>query len=160
MRYKMRQRMWTLRDSFKIEDENGDPIFQVVGRLLSIGDKLSFQDMDDNELAFISQRLISLRSAYDIQRDGESFATVVKNITLFRDKFTVDVPGPNDYKVTGNFLDYDYRFEREGRDVASVSKQFFSLSDTYGVDIAEGEDDVIILATAVVIDLVSHDEED
>ena len=160
MRYKMRQRIWTLRDRFNIEDENGDPTFQVVGRLFSIGDKLSFEDMEGNELAFIAQRLISMRSAYDIQRDGETFATVVKNITLFRDKFTVDVPGPNDYKVTGNFFDYDYRFEREGRDVASVSKQFFSLSDTYGVDIVEGEDDVIILATAVVIDLVSHDDED
>ena len=33
--------------------------------------------MEDNELAFIAQRLISLRCAYDIQHDGESFATAV-----------------------------------------------------------------------------------
>ncbi len=116
--------------------------------------------MDGNELAFIAQRLISLRSAYEIERDGKHFATVVKNITLFRDKFTVDVPGPNDYTVKGNFLDYDYRFEREGREVAQVSKKFFSFRDTYGVDIVDGEDDVTLLATAVVIDLVSHDGDD
>jgi uncharacterized protein YxjI len=35
-----------------------------------------------------------------------------------------------------------------------VSKRFFAFSDTYGVDIVDGEDDITILATAVVIDLV------
>jgi len=39
-----------------------------------------------------------------------------------------------------------------------VSKKFFSLSDTYGVDVVEGEDHVLILACTVVIDLCSHDE--
>ena len=32
------------------------------------------------------------------------------------------------------------------------------MSDTYGIDIVEGEDDIIILATAVVIELVNQSE--
>jgi uncharacterized protein YxjI len=39
-----------------------------------------------------------------------------------------------------------------------VSKAFFSFGDTYGIDIVPGEDDISILATVVVIDLVCHDE--
>jgi uncharacterized protein YxjI len=49
--------------------------------------------------------------------------------------------------------------ERSGRVVARVSKKWFSLADTYAVDIDEGQDDVLVLAAAVVIDLVSHPDE-
>jgi uncharacterized protein YxjI len=33
---------------------------------------------------------------------------------------------------------------------------WFRLTDTYGVEIADGEDPVLILASAVVIDMICH----
>ncbi|MGZ0169318.1 MAG: LURP-one-related/scramblase family protein [Planctomycetales bacterium] len=87
------------------------------------------------------------------------FAEVVKEFTWFKSKFTLDVPGPNDYEITGSFWEHEYSFSRQGRTVASVSKKLFALTDTYGIDIVSGEDDVAILATAVVVDLVCHDEQ-
>jgi uncharacterized protein YxjI len=66
------------------------------------------------------------------------------------------VPGPDDLEAEGDFLEHEYEFNREGRAVARVSKQWFSWSDTYGVDIAEGEDVVLILAGTVVIDMACH----
>ena len=84
-------------------------------------------------------------------------AVVKKHLfTLVRARFTVDVPGPGDLEAKGNFLEHNYVFERGGREVARASKKWVSLSDTYSIDIDEGEDDVLILASAVVIDLVSH----
>jgi len=50
----------------------------------------------------------------------------------------------------------EYTFTRCGKVVATVSKQWFAWTDTYGVDIADGEDDVLILASTVVIDMVCH----
>ena len=82
-----------------------------------------------------------------------------KLFTLFRCRFTVDVPGPDDLEAVGDFLDHEYRLERQGRTVAEVSKRWFRWTDTYGVDISPGENDLLILATAVVIDLVCHDSD-
>ncbi len=62
----------------------------------------------------------------------------------------------DDLEAKGDF--HEYAFTRAGRSVATVSKQWFSWSDTYGVDIAEGEDEVLILASSVVIDMVCHDD--
>ena len=76
--------------------------------------------------------------------------------TLFRCKFTVDVPGPDDLEAEGSFLDMEYTFARAGKTVAEVSKRWFSFTDTYGVDIDGGEDDVLILASTVVIDMICH----
>ena len=156
MRYLMKEKFWGFGDDFAIQDANGNDIFFVDGKAFTLGDKLSFQDMAGNELAFISQKLLSLKKRYDIYRNGELFAEVLKEWSFFKDKFTVDVPGPNDYSVTGSFWDHEYAFERQGRTVARVSKQYFNWTDTYGVDIIDGEDDITILATAVVIDLVCH----
>jgi len=158
MRYQMTQKLFALGDDFTIKDAEGHDVFFIDGKAFSLGDKLSFQDMKGNELAHISQKLLSLKARYEIYRNGELFAEVAKEFTFFKDKYTVDIPGPNDYEVSGDFWDHEYTFIRTGKDVAWVSKDFFTFADSYGIDIAEGEDDITILATAVVIDLVNQDE--
>ncbi len=161
MRYLLKQKIFAFGDDFTIQDENKNDAYFVDGRAFSLGDKLSFQDMSGRELAFISQQLFSWGPKYDIHRDGKLVATVKKqHFTFLRCKFTVDVPGPDDLEAEGNFLEYRYKFERGGRQVAEVSKKFFALRDTYGVDISDGEDDVLILASAVVIDMICHGDKD
>jgi len=153
----MKQKFWSWGDDFIIRDENGGDAFIVDGRAFSWGDKLSFQDIGGNELAFIRQKLLTWGPTYEIEVHGKLVAVVKKKFfTLLRCKFTVDVPGPDDLEAQGSFLDHEYAFERQGREVAQVSKRWFSWTDTYGVDIAADEDDVLILATAVVIDMVCH----
>ena len=159
MQYQLRQKILSWGDDFIIRDASGSAVFQVDGKVFSWGDKLSFLDAQTGaELAFIAQKMMSFKPRYQIHRDGALFAEVTKERSWFKTKFTLDVPGPNDYEITGSFWDREYTFERRGRAVATVSKRFFSLSDTYGVDIVDGEDDVTILATCVVVDLICHDE--
>ncbi len=153
----MRERILSWGDDFTIKDADGRDAYYVDGKVFSFGDKLSFQDMQGKELAVIDQKLLSFGPQYQIIRDGRTVATVKKHLfTFIRHKFTVDVPGPDDLEAAGNFLDHEYAFERDGREVARVSKRWFSWADTYGVDIDQTEDDVLILASAVVVDLVSH----
>jgi len=157
MRYLMKQKLFSWGDDFAIKNEAGEEVFFVDGKAFSFGNKLSFQDMQKKELAFIRQKLLAWGPTYEITRDGAVAAVVKKHLfTLFRCKFTVDVPGPDDFEAQGNFLDMEYTFTRGDQPVAEVSKRWFSWSDTYGVDIREGEDDVLILASTVVIDMVCH----
>jgi uncharacterized protein YxjI len=157
MRYLMKQKLFCFGDDFTIKDEAGNDVFFVDGKVFSLGDKLSFQDLNGNELAFIQQKLLAWGPTYEIYCDGELAAVVKKELfTFFNCRFTVDVPGPDDYEAQGNFTDMEYTFTRGGGQVAEVSKRWFAFSDTYGVDIADGEDDVLILASTVVIDMVCH----
>jgi uncharacterized protein YxjI len=130
----------------------------VDGRAFSFGDKLAFKDMAGNELAFIRQKLLAWGPTYEISRGGQPAAVVKKELfTFFRCRFTVDQPGPDDLEAQGSFTDMEYTLTRPSRGpVAQVSKRWFSMTDAYGVDVAQGEDDVLILASAVVIDLICH----
>ncbi len=160
MRYMMREKIFSWGDRFTIKNADGQDAFQVDGKVFSFGDKLSFKDGGGRELLRIHQKLLSFGPQYEIVRGDETLAVVKKHLfTLLRARFTVDVPGPDDLEARGNFLDHEYVFARHDREVARVSKKFFSLADTYAIDIDEGEDDVLILAAAVVIDLVSHPDD-
>ena len=157
MRYMMRQKLFSWGDDFSIRNEAGEDVFFVDGKAFSLGDKLSFQDMQKNELAFIRQKLLAWGPTYEITRNGVLAAVVKKHLfTFLRCQFTVDVPGPDDLEAQGSFLDMEYTFTRGGEAVAEVSKRWFTFTDTYGVDIREGEDAVLILASTVVIDMVCH----
>ena len=157
MRYLMRQHFLSWGDDFTVQDESGQDGFYVDGKAFSLGDQLSFQDMEGHELAFIRQKLLAWGPTYEIYRRGELQAIVKKALfTLFQCRFSVDVPGPDDLEARGSFTDHEYEFERGGSSVAVVSKRWFSWTDTYGVEIAEGEDDILILAATVVIDMACH----
>lgn len=159
MRYVLKQQFWSWGDDFTIKDLNGVDAFFVDGRAFSWGDKLSFQDRSGKEVAFIRQKLLSWGPTYEIEVHDRLVAVVKQNLfTFLRCQFTVDVPGPDDLEARGDFLDHEYRFERHGHEIAAVSKRWFAWTDTYGVDIAAGEDDALILASTVVIDLVCHQE--
>lgn len=159
MRYVMKEKLIALGQDFRIQDESGRDVYFVDGKALSFGDKLVFKDMAGNELARIEQKLLAWGPTYEIYRDGQHVATVKKSLfTLLRHRFSVDVPGPDDLEAQGDFLDHEYTFTRGNATVAQVSKRWFSIRDTYGIDIAPGEDDVLLLACAVVVDMSTHKE--
>jgi uncharacterized protein YxjI len=158
MRYVMKQKIFSLGGTFHIKNEHGQDVFVVEGAPFSFGHQLTFSDTAGGELAFIKQKLLSWGPTYEIYRDGQLFAVVKKELfSFFKHVFTVDVPGPDDLVAEGDFWDLEFAFSRGGQTVAAVSRQWFSWADTYGVDIADGEDDVLILASTIVIDMVRAD---
>jgi uncharacterized protein YxjI len=159
--YAMKQKLLCLGDDYRIQDSSGQDVFYVDGRAFAFGDKLSFEDLNGKQLAFISQKLLSWGPTYEIHREGRLAAVVKKKLfTLFHCRFTVDVPGPDDLLAEGDFWDHEYTFKRHGEPVARVSKTYFSFTDTYGIDVGDGEDDILLIASAVVIDLCCHEDRD
>ncbi len=160
MRYVIREKFWSWGDNFHVYNEHQDPVYQIKGKVFSWGDQLTFCDMQGTELAYIKQRLLSFMPCYEIYHQGKLFAEMHKEFTWFNQKFTLDVPGPNDYTIDGSFWLHDYQFQRKGRTVADVCKPFWAWTDTYGVETVSGEDDVTILCACIVIDQILHDQRD
>lgn len=159
MLFRMKEKFWSWGNDFSITDKDGNAVYLVDGKAFSWGDKLSFQDPQGKELAFISQKLLSWKPCYQIIINGNVFAEVKKEFTWLKQKFTLDVPGPNDYTIDGSFWQHEFVFNRGGRAVARISKDRWGWTDSYGIDIDDDEDVVSILCTCIVIDQVLHDNE-
>ena len=162
MRYLIREKLLSFGDDFWIENEEGQRIYKIDGRAFTIlREKLGIEDAAGREIGFLREKLISLRKAYEIHIHGRHVATVSKDLlTLFRCSFTVDVPGPDDIEAQGNIFDHEYTFTRDGEEVGIVSKRWFTVRDTYAVDVAEGQDPLLVLASAIAIDQMCHDKDE
>lgn len=157
MKYMMKQKFFSFGDKFTIKDERENDAYLIEGAVFTIGDKLKFRNVLGEELFFIQQKVLSFITTYTIFKNDQVYAVVKKEpFTLFRSRFTVEVYNGDFIQVQGNFIDHEYQFFKGENTIASVSKQFFSWTDTYGIDVTPGEDDELILACAVIIDMISH----
>jgi len=159
-RYKIRQKLISIGDDFWIENQKGEKVYKVDGRTLRIRKTLMFEDANGKRLAQIKERLLAIKDTMVIEdAKGKDIAIVKKAlIAPLRDKWNVDVKGGDDLIVQGNILDLEYDIKDGRKKIAEVSKKWFSITDTYGVEIKDGQDDILILAVAVAIDMMAHDE--
>jgi len=162
MRFILKERIFSLRESYYIRDEDGNELFEVTGRLISLRDKLTLSDRQDNTLATITQKLLTLRPVYTISRNGQPDAKVKKDfINILREGFSVDMEGDlPDLRIQGDIFEHSYTITRDGVTVAQAAKKWISLRDSYVVDVAAEEDIVLMLACAIVVDRITHEEEE
>jgi uncharacterized protein YxjI len=153
-RYQMRQKIAAIGDDFWIENGRGERVYKIDGKALRVRQTLIFEDRNGNELLKIQERMLRVRDSMEIENpQGQTVAMVKKAlITPLRERWSVDIPGASDLEVQGNILDHEYRIGN----IAEVSKKWFRISDSYGIEIAPGQNDVLILAVTAVIDMMGH----
>lgn len=156
--YRMRQKLVSIGDDYWIEDDQGERVFKINGKAMRIRDTLIFEDPQGHELFKIQEKKLHIRDTMEIEdADGHTVAKVKKALlTPLRERFEVEVENGEDLEVKGNIVDHEYEIERDGDKVAEVSKKWFRIADTYGVEVAPGQDPALILAVAAVVDNMTH----
>ena len=157
--YLIRARMFAIGQDFDITDEDGRPVLHVDGKALSVRDRLVLRDPDGRDVAEVRRKLVATRPTYEVSIGGEEAARIRKKLfTPFVDRYTVDIPGPDDLEMVGDLFDHEYTVRRDGDVVATVSKSYFTVRDTYAVEVAAGENDLLILASVLALDLAQDRE--
>lgn len=153
-RYRMREKLLSIGDDFWIEDENGQRAFKVDGKALRVRKTLILEDPRGVAQFKIQERLLRVRDVMEIEdAGGTSVATVTKAmISPLRDRFTVSLASGGQLNVQGNIIDHEYTIEDGRRKIAEVSRRWFRVRDTYGVEVAPGQSAALLLAIAVCID--------
>jgi len=156
--YQVRQKLVAIGDDFWIENDRGERVYKVDGKALRLRKTLVFEDASGNELCKIQERMLRIKDSMEIEdADGRRLAMVKKAlIAPLRDRWAVSVADGPDLEVQGSLLDHEYTIG-EGRDkIAEVSKRWFRVADTYGVEIEPGQNDVLILAVTVALHSMAH----
>ena len=157
--YQVREKMLSIGDDMWIENDAGERVFKLNGKALRVRKTMVFEDTEGRALCKIQGRVLRVRDSMEIEDpDGERIAMIKKAvISPLRERWVVDRPDAPDLKVQGNVLDHEYKIEQDGHKIAEVSKRWFRVRDTYGIEVAPGENDALVLAAAVCIDDMAHD---
>ena len=156
-RYIMRQRIFALGQDFYINNVAGTPVFKIDGKVRLVKEALKFRDMQGNLLYKLDERVIRIRESFDILYPDGRLAAKVHNAIIdpLRERFTIEIPGGENMMTMGKVIWAQYDILRGGKQIAKISKQFSWIGrDQYVVDVLPGEDDCLILAVTVVIDMM------
>jgi uncharacterized protein YxjI len=156
-KYRMREKLFSIGDDYWIENEEDERAFKVDGKALRVRDTLVLEDASGAELFSVQEKKLRVRDTMEVERGGQTVATIKKAmIAPLRDRFSISVDDGEDLEAKGNVVNHEYKIERGGDKVAEVSKRWFRVRDTYGIEIAPGEDDAFILAVTVCIDQMTR----
>jgi uncharacterized protein YxjI len=156
-RYQMREKLFAIGDDYWIENQDGERAFKVDGKALRVRDTLVLEDATGAELFSIQEKKLRVRDTMKVERGGQTVASIKKAmITPLRERFSIEVEDSEDMEAKGNVVDHEYKIERGGDKVAEISKRWFRIRDTYGIEIAPDQDDGLILAVTVCIDQMTR----
>lgn len=160
MRYVVRERIFSIGDDFWITDEEGARVFLVDGKALRLRQTFEFKDSTGAVIATIRKKLLSMRDTLEIEHEGEVAATVRRAlISPLRHRSVIDLADGTQLEAVGNILDKEFDIRSGAGTVARISRSWFRLRDTYGVEVEPGQNDALLLAIAVCLDRIHQDKE-
>jgi uncharacterized protein YxjI len=155
VRYRMVEKLLSIGDDYWIEDADGQTVFKVDAKVLRLRDTWRLEDDHGQEVATIKERKLSVRDTITLDVRGRH-AVVHKKIVSIRDRFHIELDGAADLEAHGNIVNHEYEVEQDGHKVAEVSKRWFRVRDSYGVEILGDADPALILSITVAIDAMSR----
>jgi len=160
MRYLVRERLFSITEDFWVTDEAGNRVFLVDGKALRLRETFELKDPSGAILATIHKRFITFTNAMEITSGGEVVATVHKAvISPLHHRAVIEIPGRGRLEAVGNLIDKDFEIRDGGYVVAQISRAWFRIRDTYGIDIAPEENDALFICISICLDRIHHDEE-
>lgn len=147
----MKQKVFSWSDKFTIKDTLDNDRYYVEGELFSWGHKLHLFNMANREVAFIKQEIFTFLPKFEVYMEDRLVVEVIKELTFFRPKYSLE---GTDWTVDGDFWAHDYEISSPSGVIASVAKAYFTWGDSYQMDIADGADEILVIATILAIDCV------
>ena len=155
-KYRMREKLFAIGDDFWIDTDDDRHAYKVNGKALRIRKTFVLETPSGDELFRLRERKLAIRDTMELEAGGDTVATIKKAmITPLRDRYAIHLADGGELSAKGNIVDHEYKIERDGDKIAEVSKKWFRMRDTYGIDINAEEDDVLILAAAVCLEEMS-----
>jgi uncharacterized protein YxjI len=156
-KYKVKQDLLNLTGDYHITDDKDKAVFLVDAALISVRKSLVFKDAKGNEVCSIKEPMMTAADDLTIQdADGKPVATARRK-GRNETKYSVTFRRGPEIEVDGDVPGKDYKIRIEDETVADVNKGVFTMADSYGVEVDHGEDDALVLAAVVALDILSSE---
>lgn len=152
------QKKFTWRNQFDIYDGFQNVKYSVKGEFTSIKHHLHIYDINGKEIAFVKEKLMTLRPSamleshptdFDLEINGKKVGKLRSKWSIGKRKYTLD----NGWNVEGNVIGWKYKIMSEDRIIAAISYKPLYWGDTYLITFPENENELLILMIVLAIDI-------
>ena len=150
MKLLIKQRVFSWSDTYDVYDSEGNTKYFVKAEFFTLGHQIHVYDKaTGNEVGGVFQKLLTFMPKFEIEINGTPMGEIHKQFTLFNQRYDVDFNG---WTVEGDFLCWDYDVYSKEAVIAHISKELFHWGDTYVIEIARPEDELMALLLVIAID--------
>ena len=164
-RYQIKQKFFALNDSFDITDSTGATRYVCRSKMISVPKKFWLETTSGKPLYYVRKNMIHFMGYPTFKvysgedKSGGELATVKVAYTLIGKKIKIKSETFGDMVITGRAASiwtfFVHKENKKGDVIATISKKFLKVADTYNIDITEGKDS-FILTLAVILDFLYH----
>ena len=138
--YIVNQKVWTIANSYKIEDEEGKeigliqedlPFSRILLRMIMNKGMTPFTlnivDSNQKTLATAKKKFSFMKAAVELlDGNGQCIGFIKQKFTLLKPEYEIqDSEGKAIGKITGNWVAWDYKIsDLDGNEIATISKKF------------------------------------
>ncbi len=151
MKLYIKEKVFSWGDKFTVKDASGSDKYVVEGEVFSWGKKLHVYDMAGREVAFIKQEVWSWMPRFYVFCGDRQVAEIKKEFTFFFPKYSIEGLG---WEIDGKFMAHDFEITKHGHRIVTITKEWMTWGDSYELDIANPEDEIVALAVVLTIDCV------
>ncbi len=157
MKLLFKERIFSWLDSYDVYDENKNTVFTVKG-VLAFKHCFKVYDANGAEIGIIREKILTfLRPRFDLIINGAEAGSIIKEISFLKPRFTLDF---HNWRVQGNWLEWNYQIQSPEGEVAVINKRIFSLTDVYEIDVHDPKDALPALMVVIAIDAVKCSQND
>lgn len=158
MRYLVRDRMFAFHEEAWIETEHREKVYRVDKKLFRLRSTFAVVDTQGTVVARIVKKAFTFHHTILVKHDGELVAKISKRMfKLFGDRFKVRLRDGRRLRIAGNVWDREFDIQHEGTTLAHISRRWFSIRDTYAVDVMSPQDALLLIILAVCVDHTLQD---
>lgn len=156
MKYYIKQKVFSFKDTFTVKDEEQNNVYQVKGKMFSLSNKIEFMNMDDVVLLQAHKKIFSFLPKYFIYDQFEQPLAEVQKKLSFKPMFVVEAMNEQ-LEVEGSLFGHTFSVMKHGDIIASIQKKVMSFGDSYEIDILDDTNKELYLFLVIVIDQVIHE---
>ena len=163
---------------FNVYEEGGNEVYKIAGKTNSYdtSKSLAMTDASGKVLAYIDQstmqgqaeRITGQTTLHILSADKNTVLATISTkdnlkIPFVQKKLTL-VMEDKTYDVSGGRMSHDFKVEKDGKSCAIITKEWFyntlihagHMMDTYNIKIQDKNDEVVMVCTAVILELLYH----
>lgn len=157
MRYFLKQRLVRIWKPTDITDETGAVAFRTE---FEQSNTYGIYDTDGNGVAQVYRKPLQVlnNTTFVISRPDRDDVTIRKHFAPLHPRFDITTADGTSLTLTGNLSSHEFTLMRDGATVATISRSWSAIRDTYGIEVAEGEDTPFVLACVLAVELAQENQ--
>lgn len=157
MKLYIQAKRFSIRDALVVRDEKNDPVYDVKSEWLSFGRKIHIYDQENIEVASVEEKKLGFSPRYAVLQMDTEVAVVKHEDNHFASNFDID---KLNWKIKGDVEDNEFKIKKGIHTVAELKKKWFSVGESFVLEVDEEQDSVVALAIVIAIWCLKEDAEE